>query len=163
MARFDHPSPAPLDTLETHFPGLLDSAYAPVVIPSVNGETIATLHARIAYALSAIIAAADADAAAPTALLVCTHAAAMIAIGRVLTGAMPADEAADDFRCFTCALSRFERRGGAAVAAAPPPWSARHPDDIPEVQWKGSGVAGGWECVLNGDCSFLSGGEERGW
>jgi transcription factor C subunit 7 len=25
------------------------------------------------------------------------------------------------------------------------------------------GVGGGWECTVNGDCSFLSGGEERGW
>jgi len=125
-----------------------------------------------------MLAAADAAAGgAPTALLLCTHAAAMIAIGRVLTGAAPADDAADDFRCFTCALSRFERRGrgaavrvpGAAVRVPgaavrmPGAWSAARPDEIPAVEWEGCGIGGGWECVRNGDCSFLSGGEERGW
>jgi transcription factor C subunit 7 len=35
---------------------------------------------------------------------------------------------------------------------------------IPTISWKGgNGVGGGWEVKLNGDCSFLSGGEERGW
>ena len=135
-----------------------------MVIPSANGETIRTLHARIAYALSAMLAAADAAAGgAPTALLLCTHAAAMIAIGRVLTGAAPADDAADDFRCFTCALSRFERRGRGAAVRVPGAWSAARPDEIPAVVWEGMGIGGGWVCVRNGDCSFLSGGEERGW
>jgi hypothetical protein len=29
--------------------------------------------------------------------------------------------------------------------------------------WRGRGVAGGWDCVLDSDCSFLSQGPERGW
>lgn len=30
--------------------------------------------------------------------------------------------------------------------------------------WRGGkGVNGGWDCVLNGDCSYLSNGAERGW
>ena len=36
--------------------------------------------------------------------------------------------------------------------------------DVPQIDWRaGKGVAGGWDCVLNGDCSHLEGGEERGW
>ena len=30
--------------------------------------------------------------------------------------------------------------------------------------WRGGkGVRGGWDCVGNGECGFLSGGAERGW
>lgn len=37
-------------------------------------------------------------------------------------------------------------------------------DKVPKVTWKeGEGVGGGWEMTISGDCSFLSGGEERGW
>jgi len=35
---------------------------------------------------------------------------------------------------------------------------------MPTLDWRdGRGVQGGWDCVVSGDCSFLSGGEERGW
>lgn len=170
LARFDHPSPAPLAVLHTHFPSKLDPAYAPVLVPSTNGESIPDLHDRIAYTLSRVVAALDADPRGPRALLICTHAASMIAIGRALTGRMPPDEGEEDFKCFTCALSRFDRKKGAereALAAAEKEvgeWSVERPDDIPRVSWReGRGVGGGWTCVLNGDCSFLSGGEERGW
>ncbi|KAL0259723.1 C6 zinc cluster transcription factor-like protein [Diplodia seriata] len=173
LARFDHPSPAPLAELETHFPSQLDGGYAPVLIPSTNGESIPDLHDRIAYTLSRVIAAVDAEGPdGPRALLICTHAASMIAIGRALTGRMPPDDGEEDFKCFTCALSRFDRRPGAAAAADAPPadddeageWSSERPHDIPRVNWReGRGVGGGWSCVLNGDCSFLTNGEERGW
>lgn len=29
--------------------------------------------------------------------------------------------------------------------------------------WRGGGLADGWVCAANGDCSFLSRGEERTW
>ena len=84
----------------------------------------------------------------------------MIAIGRALTGRIPDDITEDDFKTFTCGISKFERR------------SLKQPEDeavggglgIPKVKWKnGRGVLGGWDCVVNGDCSHLEGGEERGW
>lgn len=35
---------------------------------------------------------------------------------------------------------------------------------VPLADWKGGkGVAGGWDCVINGNCNHLDGGEERGW
>ena len=36
-------------------------------------------------------------------------------------------------------------------------------NDVPETNWRAGGVAGGWDCLLNGDCNHLEGGEERGW
>ena len=164
LARFDHPSPAPLPVLHTHFPNQLHESYKPVLIPSTNGETIPTLHDRIAYTMHRIIEKLDADPAQPRAVLICTHAASMIAIGRVLTGTMPADPNEEDFKCFTCSLSRFERRDKSARASEVGLWNENTPDDVPVVDWRGGkGVVGGWDCVVNGDCSFLSGGEERGW
>lgn len=136
-------------------------------MPSTKGESIPQLHDRVAYCLHHLIARADADPEAPKALLICTHAAAMIAVGRALVGRMPEDEGEEDFNCFTCAFSKFVRRPttlekqDTAVGEA---WSSSKPDDVPDVGWRdGAGVGGGWDCEVNGDCSFLSGGEERGW
>ncbi|KAF2461793.1 histidine phosphatase superfamily [Lineolata rhizophorae] len=164
-AHFTHPSPAPYDTLTTHFPSLLPSPRppyphpAPLLVPSSNGESIPTLHARVAYALSRIIAAADADPAQPKALLLCTHAATMIASGRVLTGRRPERWDEEDFRVGTCALSVFKRRGGEREVGE----EKGNSEKLEEVGWEGVGVGGGWDCVRNGDCGFLSGGEERTW
>lgn len=129
----------------------------------------------------------------------------MIAIGRVLTGYMPEDPNTEDFRCFTCSLSKYARRRGYGAAGGrqqqyfsqsshaipPPPLSPLPPltraaslsesissndhntnDSLPYrnnnrrpmIDWRGgNGVKDGWECILNADCSYLSGGEERGW
>lgn len=106
----------------------------------------------------------DADPAKPKAVLISTHAASMIVIGRVLTGTMPEDPNEEDFKCFTCSLSRFERKDKHTKASEVEFWNENAPDHIPDVGWgDGKGVVGGWDCVINGDCSFLSGGEERGW
>lgn len=125
----------------------------------MNGESIADLHDRIAYALHEIIRKSDEEGV--KAIIICSHAASILAIGRALTGCMPQDVEEQDFRPFTCGLSRFERRSLEAHADVEK-W--REGDDIPRIAWKGGvGVGGGWKCVVNGDCSFLSGGEERGW
>lgn len=47
------------------------------------------------------------------------------------------------------------------IAGAFPKPSADDP--IPNTNWRGHGLFGGWDHVVNGDCSFLSGGEERNW
>lgn len=67
---------------------------------------------------------------------------------------MPEDSSEEDFRPFTAGLSTFIRRGkGVGV---------RGKGEVPD--WRGgNGVGGGWDCVGNGECGFLSGGEERGW
>lgn len=103
-------------------------------------------------------------------MLICTHAASMIVIGRVLTGRMPEDVNGEDFRCGTCALSVFGRKKEGIRDAQRKKmvkvemWDKDRPDMIPYIEWQnGKGVGGGWVCEVNGDCSFLSGGEERSW
>ena len=131
--------------------------------PASKGETLSGLHDRFAYALHHIIEDADKDPNVK-AIIICTHAAGMIALGRALTGRMPEDPNEEDFRCGTCALSRFDRREGAEAASPVKAWDESRPNDIPAVDWRsGKGVQVGWECTTNGDCSFLKGGEERTW
>ncbi|GAM90731.1 hypothetical protein ANO11243_087760 [Dothideomycetidae sp. 11243] len=149
LARFDHPRPATLDVLQKHFPNALDDTYRESSIESSkSGESIGTLHDRVAYAIHKIIERADADGTET--ILLCTHAAVMICLGRVLTGNMPPLESDDDFKCATCSFSKFL-------------WDSEKPEHVPDVNWKGHGVQGRWECEVNGDCSFLTEGEERGW
>ncbi|PKX93755.1 phosphoglycerate mutase family protein [Aspergillus novofumigatus IBT 16806] len=157
----------------------------PAPPPLPRGETIAQLHDRLATALAGIIADVDAEIAAledsqppdqrsSKALLICSHAAPLIAMGRALTGAMPEDSSTEDFFVFTAGLSTFRRRRNevgtarpgaevsAAEALAPGTKILRAETRVPD--WRGGkGVGGGWDCVKNGDCGFLSTGAERGW
>lgn len=134
---------------------------------AVQGESIPQLHDRVAYCLEHIIEAADQDPNGPKAILICTHAAAMIAIGRALVGCMPEDDTAEDFNCFTASFSRFVRRKNgvkSSFADVKGSWDAEAAEKVPDVGWRGgAGVGGGWECEINGDCSFLDNGPERGW
>lgn len=94
----------------------------------------------------------------------------MIAIGRGLTGIMPEDLGEDDFQTYTCGISKFERRvlkipeGEEGAVGRSGTLIGGKNFEIPDVKWgNGRGVLGGWDCVMNGDCSHLDGGEERGW
>lgn len=174
--------------MSIHFPTLLSADSAneqPLLIPSVRGETIPQLHDRVATALEGIITDIDAEISALEAalpveqrasksILICAHAAPLIAMGRVLTGRMPDDSSEEDFNVFTAGLSTFKRRAAAADTMANSDQKGNQEGQLAEgtrfvrssgsvPQWKGSGVGGGWDCVVNGDCSFLSGGAERGW
>lgn len=197
---FHHPSPESPNVLSGHFPNLLceninGATYKPILIPSTRGETIAQLHNRLALALTAIIADLDLHISSKEeeqpesertskAVLICSHAASLIAMGRVLTGNMPDDSGEEDFNAFTAGLSTFKRRGPAvpltgAFAATghidenderatkktvAPGTEILRPRMARVPEWEGGrGVGGGWDCVGNGDCSFLSGGTERGW
>lgn len=66
-----------------------------------------------------------------------------------------------DVQTGTCSLSTYRRRTPPTLAA--PITLPSDVDPIPDTNWRGSGVGGGWDCIINGDCSFLSGGEERNW
>ncbi|KAK3401236.1 histidine phosphatase superfamily [Sordaria brevicollis] len=114
-APFEHPVPASLATLETHFPSLLDRDYQPAVVPTRMGESVDELHDRLAVTLERLIAECDRDGI--RAVLLCSHAAPIIALGRVLTGNMPENIEVEDFRAFTCGLSVFRRRKGASSGA----------------------------------------------
>lgn len=139
-ADFEHPHPPTLQVLTPHF-DYLDPDHVSTHVPSSRGEMILELHERVRKALDHIITTLDNDPAQPKTLLICSHAATIIAAGRVLTGQMPDDPDTDDFQCFTAGLSKFVRKN-------------TDPD---------KGVAGNWDCVLNSETSFLSGGAERGW
>ncbi len=184
-ADFEHPVPASLQTLRPLFPGLLDPEYRPAVTPNRMGEGITELHDRVAAAMDALIAECDRDGV--RAILLCSHAATIIALGRVLTGQMPDNVDVEDFRAFTCGLSVYRRRPGlrpesketsAAVGlerqdkgvamvrlgATDARNTDHHGKDDEAVDWRrGRGVSGGWDCELNSDCAHLSLGEERGW
>ncbi|PYH96740.1 hypothetical protein BO71DRAFT_374821 [Aspergillus ellipticus CBS 707.79] len=203
---FTHPSPSSPATLQTHFPTLLPppnstpsntpSLPSPphpttILTPSPTGESIPQLHNRLATTLSQLITDLDTEIAAleatlpphvprtSKAVLICSHAAPLIAMGRVLTGNMPEDSGEEDFGVFTAGVSTFVRRNGdkggdveggdggggnRAGALAPGTKGMRGDVDLKVPEWKGGrGVGGGWECVRNGDCGFLSGGAERGW
>lgn len=154
-APFEHPTSAPPAELKDLFPAY-DTSYVPAVTPSRTGETISQLHERVALTLDAIIKRCDEMGV--RAVLLCSHAATIIAIGRTLTGNMPDNVETEDFRVFTCGLSTFRRRS--ANTDSP---DGVIPPDSKALNWKGKGVGGGWVCEVNSDCSFLSGGEERGW
>jgi len=168
-ADFEHPAPASLERLGPLFPGMLDPEYGPVVTPNRMGEGIDELHDRVAAAMEALIAQCDRDGV--RAVLLCSHAAVVIALGRVLTGQMPDLVDTEDFKCFTCGLSAYRRRAaGVATGArdgvvtqATAAGDVDHDRKI-GLAWRGGqGVSGGWECELNSDCGHLRSGEERGW
>lgn len=76
---------------------------------------------------------------------------------------MPNDIGEEDFRPFTCGVSVFQRKSASHKPSDVERWKGEG-SAIPEVGWReGNGVGGGWEMTVSGDCSFLSGGEERGW
>ncbi|CAI6342110.1 unnamed protein product [Periconia digitata] len=139
-AHFQHPEPPNIAVLTSHFDHL-DRDYESFHVPHPKGESIVELHERVNKAIDRIVSELDDDPEQPRTLLVCTHAATMIALGRVLTGNMPSDPDEDDFQCYTASLSQFVRQN----------------------MDPGRGVVGNWECVLNSGTDFLSGGAERGW
>ncbi|KAH7089260.1 phosphoglycerate mutase family protein [Paraphoma chrysanthemicola] len=139
-ASWEHPTPPDLQTLTSHF-DYLDDEYVAVHVPASKGEMIVELHERVRNALDHIVTTLDNDPEQPKTVLICSHAATIIAAGRVLTGQMPDDPDEDDFQCFTAGLSKFVRR----------------------KKDHAKGVAGNWDCELNSETSYLSGGAERGW
>lgn len=184
---FEHPPHPTPSEMQSHFPTLLPPApetkYTPLLHPSRRGETIAELHNRLATALEGVIADVDAEIneleksvppeqRTSKSILICAHAAPLIAMGRVLTGRMPEDSSEEDFFVFTAGLSTFQRRSLRSNEGSLPGKSngeglAEGTKLIRATQvpdWSsGRGVGGGWDCAVNGDCSFLSGGAERGW
>ncbi|EZF30320.1 hypothetical protein H109_00277 [Trichophyton interdigitale MR816] len=168
---FTHPSPASIKDLDPLFPSLIDPSYTAHVYPNPSGETIAQLHDRVATALDAIIADVDREiqeyerthpgkARESHAIIICGHAAPLIAMGRALTGNMPEDSSTDDFKVYTAGMSTFKRR---ALGSRSRDESSTAPGRVVPSWRGGNGVGGGWDCVVNGECRYLSNGAERGW
>ncbi|ORY76646.1 histidine phosphatase superfamily, partial [Protomyces lactucae-debilis] len=134
-----HPSPATVSHLQRLFPPLsshcklIHEGYQAQCVPSTRGESMADIHARAKHAIDLIIA--DAEAAGCKTILLCTHAATNIALGRALCG--------DATRTIPtpCASVAVYLRKEAYVP----------------------GRLGGWQVERLGDCSFLEDGAERDW
>ncbi|KAK3196919.1 C6 zinc cluster transcription factor-like protein [Lecanicillium sp. MT-2017a] len=141
-APFEQPVPAEPYFLHHLFPAY-DMGYATKVKPARRGETYLQLRDRITAALEGVIRQCDEEGV--RGIVLCSHAAAVILMGRILTGEFPDEMDTEDFKAFTCGLSVYSRPQAAAAA-----------DDDAKV-------VGNWTCEKNSDCSFLSGGEERGW
>lgn len=157
-AWFEQPAPANAATLKATFFPFVDDTYESKLIPEKYGEKIIDLHDRIAKAFSLVLRDIDNEFEAQgrgseqVTLLICGHAAPIICSGRVLTGTLPDDLDDEDFKCFTCGISKFVRR------------EPQDPEQtLDRIGWRGHGVAGGWDCVLNSWCGHLKNGEERGW
>ncbi|KAF7563782.1 hypothetical protein G7046_g327 [Stylonectria norvegica] len=148
-APFDHPIPASPERLKTAFPAY-DMTYDSALTPSRKGETIDELYERVAAAMQAIIDRCDAEGR--RAVVLCTHAAVVISLGRVLTGQFPDCVETEDFGAHTCGLSVYRRQAMQGTAY-----------DASGSSTSESASAGDWKCEVNSDCSFLSSGEERGW
>lgn len=123
--------------------------------PPKRGETLAQLQARLTATMQSIIDRCDAEDR--RAVVLCTHAAAVIMLGRILTGEFPETVDADDFHAFTCGLSVYRRK----KLDNRDQGNGELPDTEPNSS--AAAVVGGWSCEANSDCSFLAGGEERGW
>ncbi|CEJ89308.1 hypothetical protein VHEMI05157 [[Torrubiella] hemipterigena] len=144
-APFEHPQPADAQTLKDLIPAY-DETYIPKVRPPPTGETYSQLQRRVSAGIAAIIDQCNAEG--KTSVVVCTHAAVVIVLGRVLTGKIPADMDIDDFQAFTCGVSVYTRDKTSSSG-------------LPSNS-KDTGL-GDWTCEKNSDCSFLSQGAERGW
>lgn len=164
LASFEHPSPAPPSFLQTLFPISLDENYESIVTPPRSGESIPRLHERAAYILYRVIATLDAECRDKEAtMLICTHAATLIAIGRALTGSMPDDVNVEDFLAPTAGITKFVRKAIPRHQRGNQQLSDESTlKEAPD--WKGRQVVlGGWVCEVNGDCSHLRGGFEKAW
>ncbi|GAW11235.1 hypothetical protein ANO14919_005770 [Xylariales sp. No.14919] len=160
-AHFEHPTPASLDDLSALFADL-DTKYASSPTPRRCGESIPQLYERVASCIEAIIAHCDKES--KRSVLISTHAAVVIALGRVLTAKVPDDASVDDFRAFTCGLSEYRRRAvNKDCGLAPDSRELRMPASNDPYQKSSFGLSSLWACNVNSDCSFLRGGEERGW
>jgi transcription factor C subunit 7 len=146
-----------------HFPDLLDLSYTAALRPDVYGETIEELHDRVAYVMYRAIERIDSTPNGPKSIIICTHAAIMISLGRILTGKMPEDVTVDDFQCYTASLSAYRRKTSPTSIKQVEKWDPSKPKLFPPVDWKGNGVLGEWTSELNSDTSHLSSGAQRGW
>ncbi|CAH0049319.1 unnamed protein product [Clonostachys solani] len=181
LAPFDHPQPASGKALKDKFPAICED-YSSTTHAPIKGETLAQLYERIATSARAIIERCDNEG--KRAVVLCTHAAVVITLGRVLTGCIPDDPSVQDFGAFTCGLSVFRRPAAATGGekqqqgqvqrrqAGPPvrEGEVTHVSDAaPAISDEGKErpssleVVPPWRCESNSDCSFLSSGAERGW
>ncbi|KAI1180097.1 RNA polymerase III transcription initiation factor complex component [Nemania sp. FL0916] len=189
-AHFEHPGSAPLNDLSALFADL-DANYVSAPAPRRCGESISQLYRRVATCIEAIITQCDKEG--KKAIIISTHAAIVITLGRVLTAKIPRDVTVEDFGAFTCGLSVYRRQGidqdcsiatttnrtamardqaqglantQAAMHTVKTQFKVSLPTPSHVVDSHQSyelDLSSRWRCEVDSDCSFLRGGEERGW
>lgn len=133
-----HPRPPCAKVLKEHFP-LIDletHSSSPLLIAPQTGESFQGIHDRALAFLRLLAAHLRAQHPEVRSVLLVSHAATVIALGRALLGDTAQTR---EVRAGTCSLSSYRRTGGV------------------------DGELGEWECTRNGDTSFLKGGEQRNW
>ncbi|SGY95317.1 BQ5605_C036g11486 [Microbotryum silenes-dioicae] len=132
-----HPRSLPASELIEWIPLIAPTAHSSLLYPSQKGETPHQLHERTTQVLTLLFNHINSSPDPPKTIILFTHAATLIALGRTLI---------DDRECFvkaaTCSVSRYELVKG--------------------KQKERDGL-GRWEIKMNGETSFLKGGEERHW
>ncbi|EPQ29525.1 uncharacterized protein PFL1_02744 [Pseudozyma flocculosa PF-1] len=128
-----HPVPARAATMKEFVP-TLSLSWSPLLYPPVEGETIPQLHARARRILE-LIQQRCAELGVERVLL-CSHAATLIAMGRVLLDDDGDGQRTVDINVGTATLSKYVRTASDAST---------------------------WRQELNGDGSFLPHGPERNW
>ncbi|KAK9480600.1 phosphoglycerate mutase-like protein [Lipomyces japonicus] len=156
--RKTHPSPAPVTVLKSVFPRV-DTEYEPICVPSTDGETIRELHDRAATALAQLISTINQTKTDVKTLLICSHAATIIALGRALVG----DDTVE-IRTGTCSISVYESAAGddnndnnnnnnTATTTT----------TTTTTNYYNNKGLGKWKFVANGYTAHLTNGEERHW
>jgi len=130
-----HPRPPLAAQLKKHFPLVAEDSHSPLLFVPQTGETIFEIHERARDFLRLFIRYLDEKHPDVRTVLLVSHAATIIALGRALSGNIQ-----KDIRAGTCSLSQFVRNAG-----------KKEQDELQ-----------GWDCVLNGSVDHLSGGEEVG-
>lgn len=101
-----HSLAAPVKVLKEFFP-LIDTNYTPIEPTTFVSETREELHARTARFIAGLIARLDAEQPEIDAVLLVTHAATKIALGRALL-----QDPERDIRTGTCSLDTYTRIPG---------------------------------------------------
>lgn len=118
-------------------PAVSPSQHSALLRPTRRGETREELHLRAQTFLRLLILYLDSHPERPRTVLLMTHAATNIALGRALMGEVPDGTSTKEVRTGCCSLGKYVREAEAR-----------------------SGELGVWKQELNGDCSFLKKGEE---
>ena len=127
-----HPSPARASYMQEFVPQL-SLSWTPLLYPDNSGETISQLHARARRVLDLI--QQRCHQLGVSRVLICSHAATIIAMGRVLLNDDSDAKRTKFIGAGTASLSKYVRQH----------------------------ASGEWKQELNGDASFLPGGVEREW
>ncbi|OCF37715.1 hypothetical protein I316_00842 [Kwoniella heveanensis BCC8398] len=139
-----HPRPGSASSLAQHFPAnSLDETYSSTVYASRLGETIHGVHDRADLFVEAFVGRMEELYPDVRSVVIFSHAAAVIALGRALTGDRSLNVIAG-----TTTTSLYKRK-----TASPTATSSN----------SSAGGVGEWDILWNGRADYLPNGVERDW